>query len=291
MSNRASDKVLRELAFLAALDSVQAKVDTSVIPEIQDWSGAVVGEFYGATVKQLLPAANRPSAGTPQPVAVNVPLSAPHITFSRMEYAQATDPQLISTLFQDDVAGWQEFVRRFQPLIARMIVKIARRMGNVSYQLLDDLVQDVFVKLCINDFQVLKRINLQQEQAIPGFLKVLAANVAQDYFRSAASLKRGAALEKEELREDSLPMASDPAAMEKRILFGEIDRLLQSFAERDRTIFWLYYRSGLTAKGISQMQGGKLTEKGVESLLWRMTRQIREALASPVRKEKKRTES
>src|SRR4051812_30381695 len=113
MSNRASDKVLRELAFLAALDSVQAKVDTSVIPEIQDWSGAVVGEFYGATVKQLLPAANRPSAGTPQPVAVNVPLSAPHITFSRMEYAQATDPQLISTLFQDDVAGWQEFVRRF----------------------------------------------------------------------------------------------------------------------------------------------------------------------------------
>src|SRR4051812_3854788 len=48
MSKGASEKVSLELAFLEALDSIHADVDTSDIAEIHDWSRAVRGKFHGA---------------------------------------------------------------------------------------------------------------------------------------------------------------------------------------------------------------------------------------------------
>jgi RNA polymerase sigma-70 factor (ECF subfamily) len=70
---------------------------------------------------------------------------------------------------------------------------------------------------------------------------------------------------------------------EGKILLEEIDTILKVHAhepnfERDRAIFWLYYRTGLTAKAIAALPGVKLSAKGVESTLLRLTRQIRVAL-------------
>jgi RNA polymerase sigma-70 factor (ECF subfamily) len=294
MSNRANDDVLRELALLAALDSVQARVDTSVIPEIQDWSGAVVGEFYGATVKQPSPPADFPQelpTVVSEPMAFRMQPSSSYIRFGGMEYARATDSQLMASLFQDDVAAWQEFVRRYHPLIARTILKSVHRRGHVSPDLVEDLVQEVFLKLCGKDFHTLKSFDPHHDQAIPGLLTVIACNVVQDHFRSAASEKRGGALEYE-LNKVPLPTeaGATSSAIEEGVLLKEIDRLLQVFPERDRTVFWLRYRSGLNAKEISEMQGIGLTVKGIQSLLSRIRRHVWELLASPISDRKKRTE-
>ena len=53
-------------------------------------------------------------------------------------------------------------------------------------------------------------------------------------------------------------------------------------ARRDRRIFWLYYRSGLTSKAIAALPQIGLQQKGVESLLLRLCRCIRRAMAEGI---------
>src|SRR6202044_3147707 len=74
-------------------------------------------------------------------------------------------------------------------------------------------------------------------------------------------------------------------AMEREVLFQQIDRCLSactagSGQERDRMIFWFYYRQGMSAKAIAALPGVGLTAKGVESALLRLTSLVRERMVS-----------
>ncbi len=90
-----------------------------------------------------------------------------------------------------DESLWTEFIHRSQPIIAGTIIKIMRRWRKPSPVLIDDLVQEVYLKLCANNFKVLRQFVCLHEDALYGFLKVVAANTVQDHFRSARSQKRG----------------------------------------------------------------------------------------------------
>jgi RNA polymerase sigma-70 factor (ECF subfamily) len=141
----------------------------------------------------------------------------------------------------------------------------------------DDLVQDTLLKLCANNFRALHSFDCQHENALFGFLKVVASNVVQDHFRSSHSQKRGSGREEEEL--DPACDGHVDVSAERNILIGEIHRCLESEAsERDCMIFWLYYQQGLTAKAISELPAIGLTVKGVESTLLRLTRLVREKM-------------
>src|SRR3954463_1623591 len=89
-------------------------------------------------------------------------------------------------------AMWEEFVRRFQPLIAGVIAKrIFRHTGcSFNQSLVDDLTQETFLKICINDFRALRDFEYQHDNALFGFLKVIASNVVEDHFRNSSSRKR-----------------------------------------------------------------------------------------------------
>lgn len=185
-----------------------------------------------------------------------------------------------------DESLWLEFVRRFQPLIARIVVKSIRRWTMPTPALADDLVQETYLKLCANDFRALRQFDCQHENALFAFLKVIASNVVQDHFRSSYSQKRGSGKQEEDIETVSVGGTANSnftAAAERKILIAEIGRCLESQADeanfpRDRTIFWLYYQQGLTAKAISQLPGMDLTVKGVESTLLRLTRLLRERM-------------
>src|SRR5579871_1782389 len=301
MSNRVKDSVLRELDLLAALDSVKAKIDTSAITEIQDWSRAVIGKFYGATVEHALQAANRPSESSAiadLPMAISMPSLTPHVTSEGIGHAQLAAPQLISICVSTgDETAWGEFVRGYQPLIAGVISRYVRRMGNISHELVEELVQEVYVKLCANNFYALKSFGISHENALFGFLKVIASNVAQDYFRTARSLGRSGSWGRghelnAQLKEFS-DVSDSSTALDRELLIQKIEQQLQTYSEepnfiRDHTIFWLYYKSGLTAKAISHLPEMGLSVKGIESILHRMTRQIRANLASPASERKKK---
>ena len=184
-----------------------------------------------------------------------------------------------------DQATWLEFVRRFQPLLAGVIIKSIRRWTNPTPALVDDLVQDTYLKLCANNFRALREFDCKHENALFGFLKVVASNVVQDHFRSSYSQKRGSGKEDEELDkiQVSTPSSSFSENAERNILIGEIRQCLESHAAepnftRDCTIFWLYYQQGLTAKAISELPAIGLTVKGVESTLLRLTRLLKEKM-------------
>ncbi len=63
---------------------------------------------------------------------------------------------------------------------------------------------------------------------------------------------------------------------------AQLDRLLKlrrdQVSVRDRNLFWLYYRQGLTAQAISQIPSIGLSAKGVESAIARLTRLLRDVI-------------
>jgi RNA polymerase sigma-70 factor (ECF subfamily) len=190
--------------------------------------------------------------------------------------------------------AWTEFVRRFQPLIAAAIAKVARRFGKVSNELVDDLVQEVFIKLCRDNFHPLSGVaTTRDEKSLFGFLRVVAANVAHDHFRRARAFKAGGAhAEKQEsIEAPELDKRRASSAIERGVLLEEMDRRLKTLSHepnfnRNRAIFWFYYKEGLTATEIAALPDIKLSVKGVESTLLRLTRYIKSALTQETKKPK-----
>ncbi|HZS26474.1 MAG TPA: sigma-70 family RNA polymerase sigma factor [Candidatus Angelobacter sp.] len=304
MSKRVSKAASLELTFLAALESIHADVDTSEIAEIQDWSGAVRGKLYAASIKGASQIPN-PKAGLPPALSGSIAADVPApsskgisgVVFDdsgnvtscgSVQYSQMAIPQLVAVgISESSEEAWSEFIRRYHRLIKAVITKAVRRFGNVSHDLVDDLTQNVYLKLCADNFRALRNVEILQENAFLGFLKVVATHTVQDYFRHTAASKTGGTYELEAV-EAAIPgdqgLRRDASSeLERAILLERIDTILKTFLHepnfaRDRAIFWLYYRQGLPTKEIAALSDIKLSVKGVESVLLRLTRQLKVAL-------------
>lgn len=140
------------------------------------------------------------------------------------------------------------------------------------------------MKLFANDYRALREFKFAHEPQFYGFLKIVASNVVHDYARKIHNEKRGSGRQDEDLEEVSstLPAprnsSQDP---ERQILLAEIQRCLENIlrgdahAERDMTMFLLYFRVGFTAQAIAANPYIGLEVKGVESALLRIIRLIR----------------
>jgi len=185
---------------------------------------------------------------------------------------------LLSACLEDNAeAAWREFVAQFQPLIAAVILRTVRRYGRTDYGLVDDLVQETFLRLCRNDGRALRQFQEQHETAFFGYLKVVAASVATDYFRSINAQKRQA--DKPGLAEELVDSsASARANADEKVMVQEINKYLNesSGSTRDKTVFWLYHQHGFTARDIAALPGIDLSAKGVESCIFRLTRSVRD---------------
>jgi RNA polymerase sigma factor (sigma-70 family) len=195
-------------------------------------------------------------------------------------------PELVQLcLASQDPDLWLEFESRFEPLIARVVMKSLRRWMDPDPATIEDLVQDTFLKLLANNFRALRDFEYEHENSLYGFLKTVASHVVQDYVRSTYSQKRGSGREEEDLETVSAttPDRSSHDDVHQRIAIDEINRCLERLldgpnAGRDLTIFWLHYRYGLSATDIAHIQEIGLTVKGVESTLFRLIRLLRDKL-------------
>jgi RNA polymerase sigma-70 factor (ECF subfamily) len=177
-----------------------------------------------------------------------------------------------------DPVAWDEFFRRFHPLIAAVVLRTARRWVEPPHQLIDDLTQDAFLKLCDDDSRLLRTFVFRHEDAFFGFLKKVAANVTHDHFKSQWALKRGAD------KTDPIPDQGglEPAdagrnssdGLERAILLRQVGEVMdRAFTGEDKKrngqIFWLHHRHGMSASEIAALPYG-LNTKGIETLLRRM---------------------
>jgi RNA polymerase sigma-70 factor (ECF subfamily) len=143
----------------------------------------------------------------------------------------------------------------------------------------DDIVQEVFLKLCEQERRILRNFEPRGEDSFLGLLRIVVASVANDYFRRLYSAKRGGKVLTMPLLDESaqLPVGGthEAARMQQSALFEQLDQKLRAapdeIPERDRALFWLYYLQGYTAEEIAGLPAVGLTAKGVESALRRVT--------------------
>jgi RNA polymerase sigma-70 factor (ECF subfamily) len=186
-----------------------------------------------------------------------------------------------------DEEAWEEFISRVGKPISLMIMRTASLWGEPSRSLVEDLAQVTYLKLWEGGCRLLRDFAIERPEAILGYLKKTAANATHDYFKHGRSQSSGG---------DHLHISTDdvdPEAgkeahgSEEKIEFGlflqEIDEHLSRFltgpdAERDKMIFWLYFRQGMSTKEIASLPGVGLGTKGVGSVIERLKHGIREQI-------------
>lgn len=185
-----------------------------------------------------------------------------------------------------NASEWDEFLRRCTPLASVIIARVVRMWTkSVSPAVVDDILQEVFLKLCEGERRILREFEAREEDSFFALLRIVSGSVANDYFRRLNSAKRGGKSVTSSLTEDTFPVHSksqDSGDLQKAVLMAQLDQMMLAsphvVSGRDRSLFWLYYQQGFTAEEIAGMTGAGLTPKGVESALRRVGKWIKEEM-------------
>ena len=186
-----------------------------------------------------------------------------------------------------DQEAWEEFVARVGTPLSNVISRTASMWGKTSRALVEDLIQVTYLKLWEGGRNLLHEFALQQPEAILGYLKRTAANATHDYFKHRHAQSSGGAAVHVSTTDIEPEAGQEVHGSEEKIaleiFLKEIDEhfdncLAGPDKERDRMIFWLYFRQGLSSKEISELPGIGLGTKGVGSVIERLKRSVREQM-------------
>ncbi len=205
-----------------------------------------------------------------------------------MDYAALSANQLVQACIDTgDEAAWEEFLNRYNTIVAATVARTARSWNASDPAVVEDLVQDVYVKLCINDCQLLRDFTGAHPDSLYAYLKVTAANLARDHFKARRAQKRGSGTVDESLDVYDPPALAGALGsseyLQRRLLIERVERVLETteFSPLQKAVFWLFYKQGFTAPELAAIPAVSLTVKGVESLLLRMSRTVRERTIAP----------
>jgi RNA polymerase sigma-70 factor, ECF subfamily len=175
---------------------------------------------------------------------------------------------------------WQELVRRVQPVIALAIVRTFYRYSHrrPDSDVVEDLVQQTYLRLCADNYGILRKFEKQDDPAFLAYIRTMATNAAIDRLRSGSRTFEPLDPEMSGQAKDTLLEGALLSAIDKHVKI-----CAGREAGRDRRIFWLHYRLGFTASEIARMPQFGLSPKGAETLLLRLTRCVRQAMAEGIR--------
>lgn len=208
-----------------------------------------------------------------------------------------------------DEAAWQEFVCRYHVSIRSNVAKTFRlrasqeieRRAQFPEDLIEDLVQAVYMRLIEEGNRALGRFEGQHENSIFQYLGIISINVVRDHFRQAKAQKRpkvsfslegllesaseGGMLKEAVSSIDGKPMA----ASESNLTIEDIESALtkavsRRHRDRDVLIFKLRYYEGLTLEEIRKALGLNISPMGIGSILNRISARLRARLAGSLRK-------
>ena len=190
-----------------------------------------------------------------------------------------------------DEEAWEEFVSRVNRPISLTIMRTAAVWGEASRAIVEDLVQSTYVKLWEESCRLLRDFAIQHPDAILGYLKKTATNLTHDYFKHRHSQSSGGDQPHVSTADVEPQAGTEVHGSEERISFeillSEIDDRLKigltgPDQQRDRMIFWLYFRQGMSTKEIDSLPTIGLGMKGVGSVIERLKHYVREqVLLSP----------
>jgi RNA polymerase sigma-70 factor, ECF subfamily len=183
--------------------------------------------------------------------------------------------------------AWEEFVSRVGKPISLTVMRTASLWGEPSRSMVEDLVQVTYLKLWEDGRLLLRDFAIQHPEAILGYIKKTAANATHDYFKHGHSQSSGGDKPHVSTSDVDLEAGKEVHGSQEKIAFGvflnEIDdHLKRSLTgpdqERDRMIFWLYFRQGMNTNEIASLPAIGLSTKGVGSVIERLKHCIREQI-------------
>jgi len=203
-------------------------------------------------------------------------------------YASLTLKEVVCLCAEScDNEVWEEFVSRVGRPISLTVLRTASLWGEPSRSLVEDLVQMIYLKLWEDGCRHLRDFATLYPEAILGYLKKTAANATHDYFKHLHSQSAGGDHAHVSTSDVDPEAGHEVHGSQERIAFqvflDQIDGYLRRGLrgpdqERDRTIFWLYFRQGLSAQEIASLPTIGLGVKGVGSVIERLKRCVREQI-------------
>ena len=191
-----------------------------------------------------------------------------------------------------DEGAWEEFLRRYHATIKSFVIRTYHKKAWIDPDrklqfpddMIEDLVQGVYIKLVEDQNSALERFEGEHENSIFKYLGMISMNVVRDHFREVTAQKRPkvtVSLDQLLSRGD----ASFPAA-DTNITFAEdeIEQVLLKVVkgrnrERDILIFKLRFYEELTLNEIAETQGLKLSPVSIGSILNRIVLKMKPILA------------
>ncbi len=188
--------------------------------------------------------------------------------------------------YSKDAPEWEQFVALVMPVVASAARRVSIVWGEADLNTVREIIQETLLKLCEEDRRILRDFQDRGDDSFLKLIRVITASVGTDYFRRNRAIKRGGSNPTQSLepRISSEDIADSRAveAVERPALIAQLDRMLllrrDQVSVRDRNLFWLYYRQGLTSEAISRIPAIGLSAKGVESAIARLTRLLRETI-------------
>lgn len=93
-------------------------------------------------------------------------------------------------------ADWATLIRRVDPVLRSTLAGLGRSYGvYLNRDLLDEVIQETYVRLLQNDRRVLRGCRARSETTILSYLRRVARSTLIDWLRARRALKRGPAIE------------------------------------------------------------------------------------------------
>jgi RNA polymerase sigma factor (sigma-70 family) len=147
-----------------------------------------------------------------------------------------------------------------------------------------DLGQDVYVRMVKNNGSLLRSFRGETDIAVHSFLGRVCSSVVTDHLRRDGSMKRlGDNIVSLEEAKETIEISrhsGDELDVVALLSWIDIERVVAAdpdhkHAQRNALIFKLHYIDGLTAEEIARYPGFDLSESGVEAVLVRLRKRIR----------------
>lgn len=169
----------------------------------------------------------------------------------------------IDSLLSGNKNAWKEFVRKVAPPAYAIIDKTLRQAG-YSQDEAQDILQDLFLKLCRDNFRLLRKYDSKKAK-ITTWVTLIARNLAIDYLRR----RRIPTTPLENVNE---PACDNPAPSD------DIDLPFDILPPRQMLIMKLLYERELSVKEVAEFMN--ISKQSVRSARHKAIKKLRKAVLS-----------
>jgi len=171
----------------------------------------------------------------------------------------------IDRCVRGDRNAWDSFVDRFSGLIYATVIRTVRRYAKSRYEdEIEDITQEVFVKLIKNDFFLLRAYDVRKA-SFSTWVSVVAHSVSIDYLRK--SPRESLLSDNEKLK--TLPMANESSR-------ENIEFVHHSLSPRQQLVLHLLYDKDMDVSEVARVL--KVKEQTVRSTKHKAIEKLRKNL-------------